>query len=220
MATLSIASSPIFGSSSLTADSVQRLYWLTPNATVGLSFTEVSQLLANDARFAGFRVASLSELENLYREAGIPDINVPGYGALYGTPANVPGVEFLQSLTGITYSVDVAGQSVWETAGFVGDASVSSINGFMSVNIGNIVLRPDVLTNSGLMTFASAYTTWGQGPVGTQYVGVGTWLVSSVPEPSTLASLCFGLVILGVIRVMTSRRTYRFRPTLRGDRLS
>jgi hypothetical protein len=111
------ASHPIFGSASLTKDSEQRLFWLTPNATVGLSFMEVANLLATDSRFAGFRVATLAELDTLYAEAGIPNVNVPGFGALYGTSENVPSVEYLQGLTGITYSVHVGGQTLAETAG-------------------------------------------------------------------------------------------------------
>lgn len=195
------ASHPVFGPASLTKNSEQGLFWLTPNATVGLSFVEVTNLLATDSRFAGFRVASLSELDTLYAEAGIPNVNVPGFGALYGTSENVPSVEYLQGLTGITYSVHVAGQTLAETAGFVGSAFTSPVNGFLSVEIGNLVLRSNVPTVSGPMSFASAYTTWGSLPVGTQAVGVGTWLVSSVPEPSSLVSLCLGLLVLGAGRV-------------------
>jgi len=194
IAALSSASHPIFGPSSLTKDPDQGLYWLTPNATVGLSFTEVSVMLSTDVRFAGFRVASLSELGTLYAEAGIPDINVPGFGALYGTTENVPGVEFLQSLTGITYHL---GAALDETAGFVGDSFVSPVNGFLSVEIGNVALRHNVPTRDGPLSFASAYTTWGSLPVGTQSEGVGTWLVSPIPEPETYAMLLAGLGLLG-----------------------
>lgn len=198
-------SHPIFGPASLTKDSEQGLFWLTPNATVGLSFMEVTNFLATDSRFAGFRVATLSELDTLYAEAGIPNVNVPGFGALYGTSENVSRVEYLQGFTGVTYSVQVAGQTLAETAGFVGSAFTSSVNGFLSVEIGNLVVRGNVPTISGPMSFASAYTTWGSLPVGTQAVGVGTWLVSSVPEPSTFASLCLGLLVLGASRMRANK---------------
>lgn len=198
---LSSESHPIFGPASLTKDPAQGLFWLTPTATVGLSFVEVSDLLATDSRFAGFRVATLSELETLYTEAGIVDINVPGFGALYGTSENVHGVEYLQGLTGLTYSVQIAGQSLAETAGFVGNTSINPVNGFLSVEIGNIVLRDNIPTVSGPMSFASAYSTWGSLPVGTQAEGVDTWLVSSVPEPSSWVSLSLGLLAIGVIRL-------------------
>ncbi|MCK6423717.1 MAG: PEP-CTERM sorting domain-containing protein [Burkholderiaceae bacterium] len=200
---LSSASHPIFGPASLTQDTEQGLFWLTPNATVGLSFLEVSNLLATDSRFSGFRVATLQELAGLYAEAGIPDVNTPGYGALYGTPENVPGVEFLQGLTGVTYSLEIAGQNLAETAGFVGSAFTSPVNGFLSVEIGNVVIRGNVPTMTGPMSFASAYTTWGSLPVGTQAIGVGTWLVSSVPEPPVLVSLCLGLLVIAASRKKT-----------------
>jgi hypothetical protein len=193
---LSQINSPIFGPGTITRDSDQGLEWLTPNATVGLSFIELLAALKTDSRFIGFRVATLAELERLYTDAEIPDINVAGYGALYGTTANFPGVQRLQSLAGVTYSVQVAGQSLSETAGFVGSSFVSPINGFLSIHIGNTTLRPNVSTTSGQVNFASAYTTWASATVGTQYQGVGTWLVSSVPEPATSLIFFAGLGIM------------------------
>lgn len=206
---LSSASHSIFGPASLTNDPGQGLVWLTPNATVGLSFMEVTNLLATDSRFAGFRVATDSELDMLYAEAGIPNVNVPGFGALYGTSENVPSVEYLQGLVGVTYSVQVAGQTLTETAGFIGNSFTSPVNGFLSVEIGNLVVRGNVPTSFGAMSFASAYTTWGSLPIGTQAVGVGTWLVSSVPEPSDSASLCLGLLVLGISRLRAGRPAAR-----------
>ena len=195
-AALSSANSPVFGQATLTRDIVQGLDWLTPNVTVGLSFDQVQNLLTTDQRFAGFRVASLGELQTLYSEAGILDINAPGFGALYGTQTNVPGVKLLQSLIGTTYSATVSGQQIAETAGFLGTSFVSPINGFLSVNIGNVVLRENVPTQSGHESFASAYTTWGSLPLGAQTAGVGTWLVTVVPEPSSWLLLSIGLVII------------------------
>jgi hypothetical protein len=197
-AALSSADHPNFGPKTLIVDAVQGLYWLTPNMTVGLSYLEVQNLLASDFRYAGFRVASLGELEGLYIEGSIPDINNPGYGALYGTEANVAAVRLLQELTQVTYSVTMAGTTLTETAGFVGAPYVSPVNGFMSVYLGNTVIRQNVLTPSGSASFASAYTTWGSLPIGTNAVGVGTWLVSTVPEPTTLLTVLCGLAFVGL----------------------
>ena len=200
-AVLTSADHPTFGAGSITRDPTQGLEWLTPNATVGLSFIETQALLASDPSFAGFRVATLTELASLFADALITDINVAGYGALYGTTANVPGVTLLQGLTGVTYSIQTSGQSLTETAGFVGDPFTSTFNGFQSVYIGNTALRPNVNTNLGVIDFASAYTTWGEATVGTHYIGVGTWLVTAVPEPSQWALLLGGLVIMAAVRV-------------------
>ena len=194
VAALSSASHPVFGEAALTVDSEQRLAWLTPNATVGLSFVDVRNLLMSDSRFSGFRVATMIELEALYSHAFIPDINVPGYGAFYGTSENVPGALYLQSLTGVTYSAEIGGLSLFETAGFVGNSFVNPINGFLTVALGDVVVRTDVRTAFGTASFASAYTTLTSVLIGTNYEGVGAWLVSAVPEPNSGA-----LVILAVV---------------------
>jgi hypothetical protein len=188
--------STIFGSATITRDSEQSLDWLTPNATIGMSFSELLTALATDNRFAGFRVATLTELDLLYSAAGIPDVNVAGFGALLGTTANFSGAQLLQALTGTTYSTMEGGRRLTETAGFVGNTFISPVNGFLSTYIGNTVLHPNTPTDSGPANFASAYTTWASAPVGTQYQGVGTWLVSSVPEPTKLILLLAGLSLV------------------------
>lgn len=200
-ATLTSASSSTFGAGSLTIDTEQGLYWLTPNATIGLSYSDVQNLLMTDIRFSGFRVASLGELESLYAHAKIPDINVAGIHSFYGTSENVAGVEFLQSLVGTTYAVHVGGEILIETAGFVGDSFISPINGFQSVYIGNLVLHSNVTTRSGSEDLASAFTTWSASGVHSPTAGVGTWLVSSVPEPSVWAAMLLGILIIGVARL-------------------
>lgn len=192
----------VFGQPAV-VDTEQNLVWLSPSITVGLSYSEVSNLLIADTRFTGFRWASVLELESLFTHAGIPDINVPGYGAYYGTSGNVAGVIALQSLLGTTYSVHSNGVRVAATAGFVGTSFRNPINRFESVYIGDITVREDVLTTSGLVDFASASTTWSSIPIGTQVPNAGAWLVasvSSVPEPSTVVMLALGLAMLASTR--------------------
>jgi len=196
---------PVFGPKSLTHDTNQNLYWLTPIVTANLSFVTTQALLAGDVRFKGFRVATSVELENLYAAAAIPDINVPGTAGLYGTGANVSGVQFLQSLTGVTFAVTESGVNLSETAGFIGSSFVSAINGFLSVNIGNTVFRTNVQTSNGPASFASAYTSWGSLTVGSNAVGVGTWLVAVVPEPATLMTMLAGLAIVVLLKMRRER---------------
>jgi hypothetical protein len=210
LAALTLVPNPVFGPSSLTYDSEQELVWLSPNVTRDISFNEVSNLLETDERFIGFRVASRNELELLFAHAGISDINVSGDFGLYGTQENVAGVQFLQSLVGTTYSVMIDGVNVTETAGFVGDSYVSQINGFKSANIGNIVIRENVITRNGASSFASAYSNWGSLPTGTQAVGVGTWLVSSVPEISMRSSFFLGLLMFFGIWTNSSKLNTRY----------
>lgn len=189
-------SSPSFGAGSLTFDSNQNLYWLTPNATVGRSYNQVSDMLATDAQFSGFRYATAAELTNLYFNFGIPDINVYGIG-INGTTTNVPGATILQSFLGVTYT---GGTSLLETAGFVGSPFVSQVNGFTSVYMGDVAIRTDVPTNNGPTTFAYVATTLSSATVGNEYVGVGSWLVSSsVPVPSSWELMALGIFMLLVL---------------------
>jgi len=62
----------IFGPDSVTRDSATDFEWLDLTETAGLSFLEVGALLAGDARFSGFRYATISELDTLMADAGIP----------------------------------------------------------------------------------------------------------------------------------------------------
>ncbi len=61
----------IFGTDSVTRDSAIGLEWLDLTETAGLSFLEVSALLAGDVRFGGFRYATIRELDTLMADAGI-----------------------------------------------------------------------------------------------------------------------------------------------------
>lgn len=201
---------PVFGQPSV-VDTDQHLVWLSPSITVGLSYSEISNLLITDTRFSGFRWATILELEALYAHVGIPDINTPGYGAYYGTSNNVQGALALQSLLGTTYSVQISGVRVSATSGYFGTSfrSPFPFNRGDFVYIGDISVREDVFTASGLADFASASTTWSSIPIGTQVPNVGAWLVapeSNVPEPSTIILLTIGLGLAVFVQARNSHR--------------
>ena len=202
VASLGVGSDPNWGVGSLTEDTSTGLAWLTPITTSGLAFSKVRDLLNTDARYAGFRVARTAELVTLFTSAGIPEINTPGYGALYGTTSNVAGVGLLQSMIGITYQYQYSGFGfLYETSGYVDDEFRSPINGLPSVNIGNVVLRTAVITGAGTYDFASAYSTWGSVPIGSALVGVGTWLVKQqVPEPQSIFIVSLALAVCLSVR--------------------
>lgn len=188
-------SSPVFGAGSLAFDSSQNLYWLTPTTTVGMSYNEVSNLLATDSRYSGFRFATVAELANLYTAFSIPNTNDYGFG-ISGTTANVPGTVALQSLFGITYTF---GSVLFETSGFVGSPFTYYVNPFHSFTAaykGEVVLRVHTYPTP----YAYVATTQTRLSVNTRYEGVGSWLVadtaniSVVPEPSVLLLLISGIV--------------------------
>lgn len=193
-ADFSAVSSPAFGAGALTFDSSQNLYWLTPKATIGQSYVQVEALLATDPKFAQFRFGSIAELDSLFAGFGIPDANDYGVG-INGTTANVPGATALQTYLGVTYSVLAGGVSLVETAGYLGSPFISPINGLPSVRLGDVTIRHNVATNAGPLSFAFAASALSSAVVGSQSDGVGSWLVSSVPEPPAWAMWISGLLL-------------------------
>lgn len=184
-------SSPTFGLNSLTYDTNKNLYWLSPSETIGKSYNEVANLLSTDAGFLGFRFATIEELTGLFTSAGIPDINEYGVVGINGTTANAPGATVLQSLLGITYSYQ-SGASLLETSGFVG-APHGNLNNL--VYIGEIIIRDYSSITNEPLPFAYVATTNSSTFLNSQHVGVGSWLVSSVPEPSSLSLMIAGLCV-------------------------
>lgn len=179
-----------FGADTLTVDTESGLIWLSPTVTEGYSFNEVSQFLAEDNRYSKFRFATRSELEDLYSHAGIKDINDPGERN-YGTKENVDGVGYLQSFVGVTYSYN---NELFETAGVLGSPFINH-NNYRVVYMGDIGLHMDVRGN----WYGSAATVWTTPLVGAKYLGVGAWLVSSVPELSSWLQMMIGVVFFGFL---------------------
>lgn len=81
-------------------DSGAGMEWLDLTETVGRSFDDVSSELGVGGDYEGFSTASNSQIETLWTNAGIPDINtLPGT-----TVANFSPVQALQAQIGITDS--------------------------------------------------------------------------------------------------------------------
>ena len=187
-----------FGAGTLTFDESQHLYWLTPNATVGKSYSQVSELLTSDVRFSGFRFAELAEVTNLFSGFGIPDINILGGFGVLGPAKNVPGAASLQSFLGVTYEFQFGESFLYETAGMYGSPFVSQVTGDINVNFGDVTIRQNS-TNNGHETYAYVATTLGSLNPNQPYLGVGSWLVSSVPEPGTCVMFLTGLGLMGTV---------------------
>lgn len=192
-------SSPVFGVGSITYDSNQNLNWLSPNATVGMSYNQVNGMLRADSRFSGFRYATVTELTQLFTDFVIPDINVYGL-SVYGTEANVLGATTLQTYLGVTYSTSIwFGSPIMETAGLVGSPYVSTINGFTQVYGGDVVTQNVATISNGVVPYAYVATTLSSLNLGDGYQGVGSFLVSNVPVSNVPIPSAWALMIAGLL---------------------
>jgi hypothetical protein len=89
------------GDNQILNDGSTGLQWLGLDETAGLSYNFVASQLGTGDEFAGFRFATESQVDTLFADAGIPDVNA----GFEGTSANVPGVTSLLGL----WNADIAG---------------------------------------------------------------------------------------------------------------
>jgi len=193
-ATLMSADDPQFGAGSLTVDSSTNLAWLDLSITEGNSFNEVSSQLDSGGTYSGFRFASPEEVFRLFEEAHIPDINDPGISGQQGTLANAPPTLALIQLMGPSYERTLSGVHLSEIAGF--SSKQVTMHGYDLIQMPFAVVREDVVTPQGTLSFGEAFTTGTWIFPANSYVGVGSWLVRSIPEPPSVALLSAGIVLL------------------------
>jgi hypothetical protein len=88
------------GDGLITRDTETALDWLDVNVTVGQSFDAVTAALGPGGVLEGFRYASRSEVVELWQNAGIVDIDLPGF--VNYTAANFDGASRILDLVGTT----------------------------------------------------------------------------------------------------------------------
>ncbi len=171
------ASNPSFGLNSVTTDTSTGLSWLDLTASAGLSYQQVIAGTQSGGIFNGFRFATAQEVLGLYTSAGIP-----GTGDY---PAADPSIQSLISLVGATSSQDGHPQTIGITGtSYSGGQVVSSLDFFYASGVPTYRV-------SGVPGDALTYG------VNTSFPGVGSWLVTSVPEPAS-ASIYF-LAVAGLM---------------------
>ena len=97
----SVANATLVDSGDIMQDTSTGLQWLDLNQTAGLSYNYVAGQLGLGGAYAGYSFATESQVNQLFADAGIPNVNV-GSG---GTVANVPGVTSLMS----SWNANIAG---------------------------------------------------------------------------------------------------------------
>lgn len=171
----------------ITSDELTGLDWLDPAATIGLSYSEVTALLATP-NYAGFRYATRSEVRDFFNHLGLP---LPDFdpesrnselsfafsldgGAAYDTASTYFGTTYIEPgiaayTMAVTADGSVAGQFTINLFGAMGIYTYDSATFIIdaeSVNVEESDLTPDMM---------------------------GSWLVratplmSSVPEANLLA---------------------------------
>ena len=158
------------GPDSITRDTATGLEWLDLTLSTNRSYNDVSSQLGVGGDYAGFRYATAAELTTLfYTSAGI----TPGYQS----PREIE-VEQLQDLLGRTL-VQNFGHSIERSSG-VFDCNCT--NGFRVS-----VIRTE--RGTGGNNFSRADVGNGGFGLDEAYTSVGSFLVRSVPEPSSLVLL-------------------------------
>ncbi len=182
-----------WGAGSITLDTDTGLQWLDVDRSVNYSYNSMQAALGDGGSYAGFRYASQSEVEALFINGGVPDVNS-------GSAANVdPALELL-ALLGATY--DFRGNE--ELFGITGTASAG---GMASGTI-------DHFLSSGIDSYS--VTTLGA-VYGLNYSAdsIGNWLVvdtAAIPVPP--AFLLFSSA-LGVLACLRRRSRYQPKSSLK-----
>ena len=200
-AALTSDDAPLFGAGSVTVDSSTNLAWLDLTLTEGKSFNEVFSQLGVGRMYSGYRFATPEEVYALFEEALIPNINYgdPQYSMSVmsrSSPANAAPALALIQLMGPTYQSMDAGITLSEIAGF--SSQHVTVNGNYLVQMPFATVREGVTTQDGIQSFGEVYTTGSYLFPADSYVGVGSWLVRPVPEPSAMTLFFVGLVIISI----------------------
>jgi len=174
----------------ITLDDSTDLAWLDVTLTAGLSVEEV---LAGTYIADGFRYATQNEVVTLFLNADNP-CSLPSQCGSFGTftPQNHSPVRQLQLLIGITQM----SSSLWETYAFLGLDEPGSGDVYLSQ-----LLSRATFSQGALSTIDSLIRS--QSESDPKY---GSFLVRSIPEPSTVTLI--GIGILGLV-VMSRARPLR-----------
>lgn len=169
-AALESRSDEVFGADSITYDSDTELEWLDINLTTDLSYYEIEAAFEPGGDFFGFRHATVDEVDQLFINAGIPDLDI-GWD---GSSANVVPAKELLSMIGNTRTDEGGNPAVMGITGtldFCDSLHSGQISYFYRNSIETYSVSTSTISNSG--TFYGTSTA---------YPTVGHWLVRDLPN--------------------------------------
>ena len=164
---------PGTGDGLITRDTASGLDWLDHTRTLGLSFNDVSSRLGVGGEFQGFHFATLSEVNTLYTNAGLPA------DRLFTPSLYEPALSFI-TLVG----------------GTVNSPSNAFVTGIINLKFGDSYQTKGV---SARLQFGELMGSTGTSccespdqPIPT----ISSWLARPVPEPTTCALLGLGGLVI------------------------
>ena len=173
-----VTSDSSFGSSTLILDTQSGVEWLKLDPTFGLTYDQVTSQMDPGQTFAGFTVASASQVTTLFKDAGVWAPLTP----LTSAADLAAGATFTSTFGGVVNGDAILTQGMSSTPFSLFDQQTLGVG-----------YRPGVSVSS----FDDAFTSRA-GP-GSQ--SMGTWLtktVTPVPEPSNAALVLVGLTLCTV----------------------
>jgi len=173
-----------FGVGSLTIDTSTGLAWLDVPITRGMSFNDVVAQTGPGGPFEGFRYATAEEIGILFHSAGIVNVDV-----VFPPPTDRQPALNLISLVGATLF----------DSGYVGTMGISST---FATNVGatDRRLMPTLWICCSPVTYDPRVFLSGTTGDSQRADFAGSWLVTQVPEPSSIALLFLGTGALALVR--------------------
>ena len=176
------------GDGSLTLDTATGMHWLDMDHSTNLSYNEMRIEMLSGGLFEGFRYATREEVQALFLNGGVVDINA-------GSAGNVQPALDLMALLGVTSS---SSRGINEIFGLTGSTH--------SGGVGSGML--DHFYSDGVAFYDASVV----GPTyGMDYKSnsIGSWLVTTaeVPLPPALLLFSSALALSGLIK----RRSRRLR---------
>jgi hypothetical protein len=178
------------GDNQILNDSSTGLQWLGLDETAGLSYTQVASQLGSGGTYDGFAFATVSQIDALFADAGIPNVDA----GFEGTSANLPGVTSLLGL----WNANLAG---------VYEATSGPFGYFLTAGVGTgLVWIPEgtygvtgtaEATDGPDRAFAGGDATFSESYLGSALVRVGTASAPDGGETIALLGAAFaGLAML------------------------